>query len=348
MEQKDSQARLSPTTIIDAWVRGKGDKIANSFPVSALRVLALLLLLPLLMGQGYPDQTPLIGGAGGSPQRVTCPPGTFLSGVSARIGAFMEHIETWCAAARPDGLWAGQPFHGPMPGMGSSNGPPWQGVSCPRNAYVQYLSGVVYLDGVSSWQDYGDPFHTYVADADLSCYFPQTKSYYGIAVQTPPHYGADAPRYRDRNGFGCSGLATGLRGQSGDYVDSLGLTCAPFTALPRSDCVLCHSSAPWRRLRVSTANWALGVLLSGLAVALAAFTTSGFRRDATGQRRRFSRWSLAAIAVLSTATAFLVSRHLAGTIHFPWSPIAGALAAAAVGILGVGIATLLRRALAQN
>jgi len=308
----------------------------------------LVLLLPLLMGQGYPDETPVLGGAGGSTQRVTCPPGTFLTGVSARIGAFMEHIETWCAAARPDGLWAGQPFHGPMPGMGSSSGPPWQGASCPRNSYVQYLYGVVYLDGVSSWQDNGDPFHTYVADADLNCYFPQTKLYYGIAVQTPPHFGDDAPRYRGRNGFGCSGLATGLKGQSGLYVDSLGLTCAPFTALPRSDCLLCHDNTPWRRLRVSTANWALGALLSVLVVALAAFLRSGFRRDAAGQTRRFSRWSLAAIAILSAATAFLVNRQLAESIHFPWSPIAGGFAAAAVGLLGLGIATLLRRVFARN
>ena len=308
-------------------------------------LVLLTLMLPFLMGQGYPQETPLLGGAGGSLIRVTCPAGTFLSGVSARVGAFVGEIQTWCAAARPDGLWAGQPFRGPLPGMGSSGAPDWQSKTCPRNSYIRDFNVTVYMDGVINSHGEGDPRHTYVAVVGFGCYSPENKIYSGIEI-LGPH--AEPFRYKDFGLFECLGLATGLRGQSGLYVDSVGLTCAPFTPLPRSDCMSCHQSGRWSGLRAGVVGWTLASLVPVFALALAAFVRSGLGRGASGQIPKLTQRSLFAIVVACGAAAFFAQRWLMESIHFPWSSIAAGFAVVAVGLVGLGAAVLLRVALARR
>lgn len=198
---------------------------------SALRRLILAAgLLLLTAGDVQAADTGTIGGSGGSPQRYTCPPGALLAGVRGRLGAALDHIEPLCVAANARGQWLGTPT-AVLPGMGSSSGGQPFNQLCPRDSFISWFMGRVFVD--LRPQKYG----RFVGGLKLSCRHPATgqltasielTSSYDAYCGAKP-CGEGIRKYELALGQGCddTSIANGIHGKSGVLVDQFGLSCQP-------------------------------------------------------------------------------------------------------------------------
>jgi hypothetical protein len=322
----------------------------------AHRIL-VLLLIPLLMGLGireasalrFRGETDVFGGAGGagySGQRITCPPGSFLTALAAKTGGWMAHIRIYCAIARPDGRWAGEQFPGPLPGMGWSSKGRWTTGSCPRDWYIYAIHSVqTYIENARDAFDEGDPRQTFISGATFDCVW-RGGDIGGsrFTLKALGRLTRDDHKYRHdvRGSKECIDLATGLKGTAGEYVSSLGLTCAPFTPQPPQECAACHQNSSLSSLRLPVQLSAPAILLTILMAAGWGFVRFSPEPAAFPGVRRFNQRFLVGLVATSAVIAVWIRASLLDSVHAPLWPIAAALVVLTTAIIALALATVIR------
>ncbi len=221
----------------------------------AIRRAAAVFVVLIGIGLGARAQaadTTTVGGTGGSPAALPCPPGELLMGIGARYGDDIDWLGPMCVKRTSDWRWDGVPEGGiyvppakkdfiesvgafysdvlpwnipstladlfapsptPRPGMGTSSGGPYVSYAlCPQDTYVSGFDAVVAGSGSGL-----------VARMTLRCSGPGGATAVGLPPPNnpsgPPYYPTKGPDCPDRE------LASGLFGNSGVFVDKIGLTC---------------------------------------------------------------------------------------------------------------------------
>lgn len=195
--------------------------------IATLRVLLVGLVLSAFSfvapGEATTD-LPDMGGPGGSPYRVLCPSGTYLSGIAGRAGAFVDRLQLVCAPLLRF------PFHLDIgtvqpQTIGLSRGGHTFQKDCPRGYAIR---------GTHWFMTRSD--RPVLSHFDFECvsYEHPTDPTVRVSLTTSPDEGCPWGSVICTFGVGmdwtfCPGdqLAVGLYGRSGDFVDRIGLVCGP-------------------------------------------------------------------------------------------------------------------------
>ena len=168
-------------------------------------VFVLIALSPVAAKEFAPE-----GGSGGGFFRDLCPAGQYLVGTNAHTGNVVDQISITCASVNPDGS-TGTQYHGPNRG-----GP---GGSTPRLTTCgdhEIISAMGLLPG-------DVPPHTVIRLIIFNCVSTTGTARHNLDIGNAPIF----PTIQQSCAEGEA--ATGIQGQSGTYVDALGLICGPFT-----------------------------------------------------------------------------------------------------------------------
>lgn len=164
------------------------------------------------------------GGNGGVPYRAECDPGSYVVGLDARSGAFIDRLQIVC------GRWTGKTFENPRPVQttaGDSLGGQERSVDCPTAMGVDYI--------VASFNHSNDLPEALLDDVGIHCAAtgqvldkPQP---YALWIESPDTGGGTTHvldfSYEEHCPPG--ELLTGMFGRAGQFVDSIGWICGPFT-----------------------------------------------------------------------------------------------------------------------
>jgi hypothetical protein len=175
----------------------------------AATALSLLGLYPA--SPAAAQNTPTVGGTGGTAFSLRCRTGDVLVGLEVFGGGWIDWIVADCAAPGGDGSWQMSRL-GVAAGSAGAMHPPftrWQPL-CPEGYAVRGFHGTagIYLNSIS-----------------LKCYkltSPNTTS--STLRTTATAGGSGGTAYGTPT---CSGNkpAVGVRGKAGQYIDSFGLIC---------------------------------------------------------------------------------------------------------------------------
>lgn len=181
--------------------------------------------------------TAVAGGPGGDRYVLRCDPGTYLMGIGARFGAWIDYAEPYCASVRPDGgSFLREIGGGQFTGDGAGNiGQPYGASARCRDleyiAFALFPTRVVTRDGGQFLGHFG------VGCRRMVPAFEQEPGSYhhDIHLTTP----AGDANYVPLGAIACDTgqWAVGIHGGAGLYVDSMGLICAaaPAVAVPVPD-----------------------------------------------------------------------------------------------------------------
>ncbi|UZR29046.1 jacalin family lectin [Methylococcus mesophilus] len=216
------------------------------FHIQSFRRLGSAVLFIAFLGfgeQSAATDLPSIGGSGGSPYRILCPAGSFLTGFEGRAGDYVDRLGLVCSKWSGSELESGQFQH---VYAGTSRGGKAQQVFCPAQHVV-----------------HGADFSVLSSDAQLLDEF----SFECIYMKRPEGNGQrfNFTSTGSRGGWSFGGrsgwhfcppdeVVIGIYGRSGDFVDRIGLVC-DLTPQAR------FQSLVLRILAVLVATFGLGVVL---------------------------------------------------------------------------------------
>jgi hypothetical protein len=195
----------------------------NIFQFAIAIMLSVVVSLPLARAQDRTETT-TVGGPGGGDFSFDCPRNTYLSGLRARYGAWIDAVAAECSpyntsTQRLEAGKVSRDFGGKGGGEGA--------MRCARPRGV--IVGLQIFQANNGDQSLG---HIIIDCGDL--FNPETFAnkaaggapYLGQSIRPPRLTVSCPPNY----------VATGIRGKYGAYVDRLGLICSkkPFTlGLPK-------------------------------------------------------------------------------------------------------------------
>ncbi|USH01445.1 DUF1929 domain-containing protein [Grimontia kaedaensis] len=161
--------------------------------------------------QGY--NTELFGGAGGSAASSQCAADEVLVGISGRAGDILDYISAQCVNVDDNGNWLSQP-RTVSGGIGGTGGNAFA-LTCPVGSGVASVSAAMGTGVYNSVLGY--------LDVQCKALTGQNTTGAGSAVSTS----SIGENSGSLNTLACSNgdVSTGLFGQGGWYVDSIGLTC---------------------------------------------------------------------------------------------------------------------------
>lgn len=185
----------------------------SAFKTCLNLVGGLVLISTAAVAQDFPRQElAVMGGSGGTAFSRSCPVGSVLTGVRARVGLAIDAIGIKCRAVQANGSLGSESNVGTM--VGGSGGSSFSG-SCPVGSVIRSQMGTD--DGV-----------TIISYLTLGCYAwsastrtvgsVQTKD---IRVFTPAVHGLFAPSFCLRD----AQPARAIQGRAGSLVDAFGLIC---------------------------------------------------------------------------------------------------------------------------
>jgi hypothetical protein len=164
-------------------------------------------------------RTNSVGGPGGSAFAFDCPPNTYMTGLRARQGAWIDAVAAECStyntsSQRFDAAKVSRNFGG--------NGGEEGAMRCARPRGV-----IVGLEIMRADNEYASVGHIIVNCGDL--FDPQKFANKGGG--SAPYLGQATAHRRSTITCPPNHVAAGIHGKHGVYVDRLGLTCAkkPFT-----------------------------------------------------------------------------------------------------------------------
>jgi len=169
--------------------------------------------------------TPMVGGNGGAPFRLTCPAGQFLVGVYGRTGLWIDQIGAICAQWDSASQTLGRPVLNPRRFGGEGGGK--DAAVCPGDS------------AISGWEirKRRNNMVEYVAPECRAMLPPRDvmrvgRLSYGQRSAPPPQAPLAASFSEAESWHGCpqGELAIGFQGGWGDYIDRLGLICGPAPA----------------------------------------------------------------------------------------------------------------------
>ena len=189
-------------------------------------VLAIILGATLAQRTFATDSGPA-GGHGGGPFRVTCQPGSYIAGLTGRVGDWIDQVSMQCAH------WNAQAQHleptstTPMP-IGESHGGGGATAYCPSGSVVRSMSVMTLQSDnrlVSNLSLICHPVERNDAETDVE-FGGHGASGAGLAGGTLIPWVALACPPKE--------LAVGLFGRAGLFVDAIGLVCGPAPKSPIS------------------------------------------------------------------------------------------------------------------
>lgn len=185
--------------------------------------VAMLATLTISSNIGFAQtsvwRTTSIGGSGGSPYELACPAGSVMIGLRARHGAWIDALapicSVWVRNSNMLGEIGNQPFAG-----GNGGGPGFIRCAGPRGV-------VVGLDIHQANNRDGSVGHITVSCGD----YEQPQQFANKLAGSLDFLGQSQRGSRSTVHCG-PGVAAGIYGKSGAFVDRLGLLCTRSTALP--------------------------------------------------------------------------------------------------------------------
>lgn len=212
----------------------RGNAQAITRPVSSRRrlhpahtrlvaaILAQSLFAMTAGAQGGTSVSETVGGTGGGPFRLSCPSGMAMVGVNARHGAWVDALAPICAVWVKGNRTLGEIDEQPGTG-GGGGGRGWMRCQGPRGVVVGLWVWPVRRDNrrligriVLECGDYEQP-------SRFANKLPGGADGIGQAVEP------------ERAALRCgqNGVAVGLYGRSGAFIDRVGLLCERSRAVPR-------------------------------------------------------------------------------------------------------------------
>ena len=210
-----------------------------SFPGRGNTLLAILAACAAALhpSPSYATQMRIVGGPGGRPFSATCQPGMYLAGFHARAGAWVDGLGLLCARydASQNSL---SKVHDNESYVGGIHGSP-QEEYCPLG---QPLTGIAmtFTRGNGLDRQYLNSLAMLCGGRDTS--MPIAQGHQDRCIST----GEDCDAFFESSTWGMTTrdrladyqycpldeIAVGIQGRSGDYVDAVGLICAPAPAGP--------------------------------------------------------------------------------------------------------------------
>ena len=194
-----------------------------------MRVIARLLCLAanvLLLGGAslaLATDTPTVGGSGGGPFRLQCPPGHFLVGLEGRTGLWIDQITALCARWERTQTQSSLGFPVRVGRFGGAGGGP-RSVVCPGNSVISGWT-IHPSHGEPPMVEYFfpkcraalPPYASVDIDLQFGDVHPVARSTFSHPFMAAEEV-HECPRFQ---------VAVGVYGASGAYVDRLGLICGP-------------------------------------------------------------------------------------------------------------------------
>jgi hypothetical protein len=170
-----------------------------------LLALTCLLSIPASANTKFPAR----GGVGDHGFEDVCPPGEYMVGIAARVGAWMDRLRVACAAMNREGKWG--PRHFPENSRGGRGGSP-----------VEAYCG----DGevIAAMKAFSVAKPKAVSDIHFTCRTVATgknRVLYIESTTVNPH-GLRLQQCPDGE------IAVGLHGRHGIHVNAVGLICGPW------------------------------------------------------------------------------------------------------------------------
>ncbi len=208
-----------------------------SFPGRGNTLLAILAACAAVLhpSPSFATQMRIVGGPGGRPFSATCQPGMYLAGFHARAGAWVDGLGLLCARydASQNSL---SKVHDNESYVGGIHGSP-QEEYCPLG---QPLTGIAmtFTRGNGLDRQYLNSLAMLCGGRDTS--MPIAQGHQDRCIST----GEDCDAFFESSTWGLTTrdrfadyqycpldeIAVGLQGRAGDYVDAIGLICAPAPA----------------------------------------------------------------------------------------------------------------------
>jgi hypothetical protein len=197
-----------------------------------IRLLAAVLVIAGLAQPAAADSTTqTIGGPGGDEFYRRCPEGTYLRGLSGRVGALVDHVAPMCAPRDPKST---QPvlFLDPIPAANGPGGAGGQGgeggAASTCGKYRRFVVTGLRVETIS-YLDHGQ-YRSFVSNAVVECHSTESAESADSEDGARPlrmHGGeADKAKYAWASVACPPGQwAVGIHGRAGAYVDRLGLIC---------------------------------------------------------------------------------------------------------------------------
>src|SRR5262245_11420786 len=209
--------KSSATERVDAGMRPAGSRYGAVTGV--IIAVALFASTVSVAGERIVTKGPIYGGPGGGYFEEVCPHGSYLFGVSARAGSWVDQVRLICAPYAPGPRLDNMVISSTAHGGGGGN---QQDAHCQPGNFIAYLR-LHYTHGSGLKRQYVDtiqvgwPGHReYPAEV---CVTSGDECWPGRSTVENPN---------DILQCGAGSVAIGLHGRSGKFVDALGLICGPF------------------------------------------------------------------------------------------------------------------------
>ena len=183
-------------------LRGRADEFVNNLQLDCATVA-----LDTTVAKGW--ISPAAGGTGGAHFEQSCKLGEVMVGVQVLFGSWIDGIAVRCIQVNPDGSWSGNVDDFFRTG-GVNNGVTVTTQDCPRN------SAVFEMAGRADW---------YIDRLGFRCRPLETATTVSGTSDKIGPFGGNGGEPFGPHDCPSSLAATGLQGNSGDYIDRLQLRC---------------------------------------------------------------------------------------------------------------------------